>query len=335
MSLAGLSGNLRTMQMADLLQWLANGMATGTLVVSNGAVEKQIYFRDGQIIAAGSSDPREYLGHFLVGHGFISEPQLSAAMAQQERTKVLLGKILVDHGFISPENLELMLQLKSREGIYDLFTWKDGEFRFLDGQLPAYEMVPLSIGVTGIVLEAMQRLDEWEGIRKVVPSADAVPVTLGELLGGPELSPADRAVLAAVNDDRSVAEICLHTHSSEHSVAKALRRLVEAGWIKVVRPRLLRSQEVVQAADPATLLVQAWKHFKEGEYQRALRYGRAATILEPDNARVKKQIVRLETALRETLEAEGVKADRVPSLLVPVSQITSLSLSPEEGFVLT
>jgi hypothetical protein len=323
------------MQVPDLLQWVANGMATGTLVIANGVVEKKIFFRDGQIIAAGSSDPREYLGHFLVGHGYISEHQLSAAMAKQEEKHVLLGKILVDEGYISPEDLDRMLQLKSREGIYELFAWQDGEFRFLDGKLPAYSMVPLSIGVTGILLEAMQRMDEWEGIRQAVPSAEVVPVTMGEILDGPGLSDSERTVLAAVNDDRSAADICLHTHQSEYAVSKALKRLVELGWVKVVRPRQLRVAEVVPQADPAALLKLAWRLFKEGDYQRALRHARAAATLEPDSAGVRKHVAGIETALRETVEAEGVKLDRVPKLRVEVSQLTSLSLSPEEGFILT
>lgn len=323
------------MPVPELLQLLATGQATGTLVVGNGVVERKVYFRGGQIIAAGSSDPREYLGHFLVSHGFISEAQLSAAMAQQELTRVLLGKILVDQGLISIGDLESMLELKSREGIYDLFTWRDGEFRFIDGQLPAYEMVPLSIAVTNLTLDAMERLDEWDAIRKLIPSDETVPVMVGELSDASGLSSGERAVVAAVDDNRSVAEICLHTHSSEYFVSSVLRRLAEDGRLKVVRPRALQAVEPVRAADSATLAAQAWKHFRRGDYQRAMRHARAAATLEPDNAEVRKDVSNLQNALRETLEAEGVKLDRVPKLLVHISQLTSLNLSPEEGFILT
>jgi hypothetical protein len=304
-------------------------------VVGNGVLERQVCFRNGQIIAAGSSDPREYLGHFLVSHGFITEQQLSTAMTQQELTRVLLGKILVDDGYISSGDLDRMLQLKAREGIYDLFTWRDGEFRFMEGQLPAYEMVPLSIGVTGVTLEAMERLDDWDDIRKVIPSAEAVPVAIGELLDGLELEEGERAVLASVDDDRSVGEICLHTHSSEFFVAKLFRRMVEAGKLKVVRPRHVQPAVAVQVSDPAVLVAEAGRLFRAGDYQHALRHARAAAALGPDNAVVREDVVRLEAALRETIEADGVKLDRVPKLVVEISQMARLNLSPEEGFILT
>jgi hypothetical protein len=323
------------MPVPDLLQSLAGGQATGTLVISNGVLERRVCFQNGQVIAAGSSDPREYLGHFLVSHGFITERQLSAAMTQQELTRVLIGKILVDDGFISPEDLDRMLQLKAREGIYDLFTWRDGEFKFTDGELPAYRMIPLSIGVTGLTIEAMERLDEWEGIRKLIPSADAVPVAVGTLLDVAKLEEGERVVLASVDDDRSVKEICLHTHSSEFFVAKVLRGMVEAGKLKVVRPRHVQPADAVKATDPTVLVAEAWELFRAEDYQRSLRHARAAATLEPDNAVVRKDVAGLEKALRETIEAEGVKLDGVPKLLVEVSHLTQLNLSPEEGFILT
>ena len=87
----GIEGNLSTMELAELLQWLAQSRKTGSLVVDNGQVEKRIFFQDGIIIGSASTDPREYLGHFLVSHGFLSEEQLVAAIRQQDESKMLLG----------------------------------------------------------------------------------------------------------------------------------------------------------------------------------------------------------------------------------------------------
>jgi hypothetical protein len=169
----------------------------------------------------------------------------------------------------------------------------------------------------------------------VIPSAEAVPVAIGELLDGLELEEGERAVLASVDDDRSVGEICLHTHSSEFFVAKLFRRMVEAGKLKVVRPRHVQPAVAVQVSDPAVLVAEAGRLFRAGDYQHALRHARAAAALGPDNAVVREDVVRLEAALRETIEADGVKLDRVPKLVVEISQMARLNLSPEEGFILT
>ncbi len=42
-----IAGNLNTMQVAELLQWLSHSNKTGTLVMDNGEVEKRIVFRGG------------------------------------------------------------------------------------------------------------------------------------------------------------------------------------------------------------------------------------------------------------------------------------------------
>src|SRR4029453_8251428 len=174
-------GNLKTMLLPDVLQWLAQGQKTGTLVIDNGRVEKRIYFRGGAVISSASTDPHENLGHFLVSHGFITETQLAEGMRQQTATKVLLGRILVGIKAISETDLRRMLRLKSEESIFESFQGREGEFRFLEQELPPTEMVPILLDVTALVMEGSQRIDEWRRIREVIRSKQAVPVGIGLL----------------------------------------------------------------------------------------------------------------------------------------------------------
>ena len=75
----GIVGNLRTMQLEELLQWLSQSKKSGTLEIVHGRTEKKIFFKDGLILSSASNKPEEYLGHFLVSHGLINEGQLSRA----------------------------------------------------------------------------------------------------------------------------------------------------------------------------------------------------------------------------------------------------------------
>src|SRR5207249_4294476 len=72
----GVIGNLQSMLPGDLLQWLSLGQKNGTLLLRNKAVEKKIFFKNGRVISSASNDPREYLGQFLMSHGYLSEPEL-------------------------------------------------------------------------------------------------------------------------------------------------------------------------------------------------------------------------------------------------------------------
>ena len=163
------------MQLGELLQWLSLGSKTGTLLIDGHGVEKRVYFQDGRIASTSSSDQREYLGHFLVSHGFITEEELKMAMEVQEESQILLGKILVMINAIAEADLLRLMKKKAEESIYDIFLWTEGDFEFVDGQMPDQKMVPLSLDVTGIIMEGMRRYDEWQLIRQRVPDSSVVP----------------------------------------------------------------------------------------------------------------------------------------------------------------
>jgi hypothetical protein len=329
-----IAGTLKTMGLTDIFQWLANGRVTGTLMVSNGDVVKSIYFRSGEIVSCNSTDPREFLGHFLVSHGCIGEHELAAAVGEQDRSGELIGKILVDQGAVTQAELQRMLALKAEESIFELFLWEDGQFRFLNGELPAYEMVPISLNVTSVTLEGIRRVDEWRRIRCFVPSVQCVPVAVRDLIEG-ETDEARRAVLEQVNDDRSVEEICLQTHSSEYFVSEILFQKAASGRLKVVRPRMVAAPAAAAGNAAAELVAEARTRLAEQDLEQALRRLRAAGSLEPGNRDLSRAIKEVETELRAKLQEAGVERGGVPVLAGSPATLGGASLSPEEGFILS
>lgn len=155
-----ITGNLQTLELAELLQWLAQGTKTGVLVIENGNLEKKIYFDAGKIIFSESNNPYEHLGSFLIREGLIDESTLARAVKLQESTQILLGKVLVTLGSITEDELHEILRRKTEESIYELFGWETGEFRFTPDQVPEQSGIPLCLEVTNLVLEALRRLDE-------------------------------------------------------------------------------------------------------------------------------------------------------------------------------
>src|SRR6185436_7223375 len=281
----GIVGNLRTMQLEELLQWLSLSKKTGTLEINGDKVAKKVFFRDGLIVASASNRMEEYLGHFLVSHGLINEPTLSKAIELQEMTGTLLGKILVTRGAISEPDLHRMLQLKTEESIYDIFQWEEGDFQFIDDSvLPESAMVSMALDVTGILMEGVQRVDEFRRIRKLIPNGNAIPVQIAEW-DLEKLNPGERQVLELVNDERTVEELRLQTHSSEFHVCRILYRHWQEGRLKVVKPRV-REATGIQAAVKGPVTGQALreagqKYLEQADFEHALRHLRAARSLDP------------------------------------------------------
>ncbi|MCG6950700.1 MAG: DUF4388 domain-containing protein [Acidobacteria bacterium] len=354
-----IAGNLETMNLAELLQWLGNGRQTGTLVVSNGSIEKKIFLRDGAVLSSASSDPRGFLGHFLVSKGVISEDDLAKAMSLQATQGGLLGEILVEGGAIDQEMLDHMLRLKAEENIYDLFAWEEGTFKFRDDELPDYELVPISANITGLVLEGIRRLDHAKEIEKLIPSMQCVPVAVGSLKDDDEMDYGWLGVLEAVDDDRSVEDICLHTHSSEFFVCDVLYAKVREGKIKIVRPRVIEvsstapvtpvpeaeqdqptsprtgSTPAPKPTDAETHVSEAVSHIKVGAHDIAVRHIAAARSLDSQNPELVRVVKELETEVVYGLENDGVRFDKIPVLQTTLDDLRAMSFSPEEGFILS
>lgn len=248
----GISGNLKTMVLAELLQWLSMGQKRGTLVIESQKVTKRIFFDGGIIISSASTDPKEYLGRFLASHGFIPEDTINEALSNQENERQLLGKILVNMGAISEEDLHQMLRLKAEESIYDIFTWEEGDFEFLDDELPAETMIRMHLDVQGIVLEGTRRVDEWHRIRQTIPSNLCIPVSVVEGFDDLEIDDFDRQLLAWINDDRTVEEISQQAQISLFAVAGIIAEQVQAKTVKVVKPRIIEVEVEVEVEVPAS-----------------------------------------------------------------------------------
>jgi hypothetical protein len=333
----GITGNLKTMELSELLQWVSQGTKSGTLLIDNGRVKKKIFFKGGRIISSSSTDPNEYLGQFLVSHGHITEEELSKAIAMQEKSGMLLGKILTTIGAISEEELHRLLRMKAEESVYDLFSWDEGEFRFIDDELPDRTMVPMNLDVTSILLEGVQRVDEWGRIREAIPSDQAIPVAVGDLLADESLSAGARQILEQVNDDRTVEEIQLQTHSSEFLVSKVLFDQVLKGTIKIVRPRgsAPKAKEGATTGGAQGLMEQAKQHLSRKEFEQCLRHLRAARSLEPDSQKVQKALEKVEEIVTQQVEKAGIRLDSVPKLERTMEELTKLRISPQEGFILS
>jgi hypothetical protein len=238
-----IAGNLRTMQLSELLQWLSAGMKTGTLVVRGAPGEKRIYFNNGRVTSSSSTLEREHLGRFLVGFGFITEEELIRALEVQQESRILLGKILVMIGAIKEDELADLVRLKAAETIYDIFLWTEGSFAFIDGEIPSLPMVPISSDVTGIVMEGLRRYDEWQRIKTRIPTMRVIPSVV--LPVEEDLGERDKMILGAANGHRAIDQIALETHNPEFHVAKLMYDLMLTGHVRLVGEREETAAETV------------------------------------------------------------------------------------------
>jgi len=341
------SGNLKTMFPGDLLQWLSLGQKTGTLCVRNKGTEKKIFFRNGRVISSASNDPREYLGQFLMSHGYITEPELMKAMEVQAQSRILLGKILVMIDVITEEDLQRLMRLKAEEEIYDIFLWNEGDFQFIDDELPQMEMIPLQVDVTGLIMEGTRRVDEWNRIHTLIGHEGLVPAIVKDLPPEELEDDAQRMVVNAIDGKRSLAELVLESRSSSFNVASAVYHLTREGYVKLTDPTIVVLPTPRADEEPApfedfteddeivSLIARAQQSLRGREYEKAQRLLKAAENLDPNHQRVRNAIKGAEAAILSDLRGQGLHDSKVPRVSKPLEEITQMNFTPNEGFMLS
>ena len=342
----GVSGNLKTMLPGDLLQWLSLGQKTGTLVVARQAVEKKIFFKAGRVISSATNDPREYLGQFLMSHGFLSEEELRKAMEVQQQSGILLGKILVTIGLMAEQDLQRLMRIKAEEEIYDVFLWEDGDFHFIDGELPQMQMIPLKIDVTGIIMEGTRRVDEWPRIREVVEHDGMIPAIVKPVEPAADLEDVQSTVLHAIDGKRNITQIMLESRASSFVVCSTVYMLVREGFIRVedptreaaeklqtqsgAFPRMFDDVDEIQA-----MLTAAQAALKEKNYERTQRLLKAAQNLDPNHPKVRSAIRGAESVILAELHNMGIVESKVPRVVKAFEEIAQMNFTPNEGFLLS
>lgn len=234
-----LRGNLRDFSLPDVFQLVQLSGKTGVLRITGPEAEGGIWFREGEVFFAQSNWRREQLGERLVAAQRITPAALARALdlrAIEPDGGRRLGQILVDEGYITPQVLETFVQEQIQDTIFDLMRWDEGDFDFEVLPGVVHEDIGLSVSIENIVMEGSRRLEEWQRIKKKVPSTGMVfkmATAPGEGTFEISLKPVEWSLLLLIDGTRSVRELAVETHSTDFDVARVIYGLFSAGLLEV------------------------------------------------------------------------------------------------------
>ncbi len=325
-----LSGNLKTMDLAELLQWVTLGRKTGSLAFIRNKIKNYIYFRNGLIISSRSTEPTKQLGHFLLFRGKITEWQLKRALEIQQQTRQILGKILVQEGFVTQEDIERALRDRTQEVIYDLFLWEDGFFHFTADGYNLEDLILINIDINALIFEGVRRKDEWVRIREVYPSNETVlslcPDTDPKSL---QLTPLQKKLLFLVTREKTISQMILELHGSDFLVNYELFDLYQKNALRV--KTILAAP--VRGPDPAQLFARGLELMQGCKFREAIAVFQEVLQLDPQNSWADQQIEQAEKSICEEMYQTTLPPAKTPYFLVPEASLARHILSHEEGFV--
>ena len=245
----GISGSLKDVSVADVMQFIHLGRRTGTLLLSRASERAMIGFHGGRLVSAQA--PRTpKLGDLLVSSGMIDRGILDHAIRSQneERERRSLGQILMSSGSIDAEGLRQVIAQQIEQAVSEVMVWETGTFEFAIDDLRPIDDIALypsdvlpdaDINTQMVLLEAARIFDE-RNRDDTQPGAEARHAAAGTAGDGYEdgdsthptlldARPAASTALAVADSDLDLGEpkhaaelLLLHVVSADAEFAEGL-----------------------------------------------------------------------------------------------------------------
>jgi hypothetical protein len=241
---AWFAGSLAALSVAEVVQFVATSLKTGVLLLAFGREagaagapdrpellrRRSIYFRDGQVVYASSSDPADRLGPVLAAAGLLSEADLERCRPLVGAGRAL-GQVLVDEGILTAGQVYEGMTLQVREILLGAFVETSGTFAFLEGS-GELQVVRLRERTRDLLLEGMHRVEEAETLARELGGREAVLAPASRVRR--PSSPAEARLLPVLDGSRTVAEAGLSVGLGTLAALRAAVALLRAG--AVTRP---------------------------------------------------------------------------------------------------
>jgi DNA-binding PadR family transcriptional regulator len=135
----------------------------------------------------------------------------------------------LDQAEATPPSME-----DSLRAVFDLFRWQAGEFTFDQSQPQHQWCIPIQLTTTQLILEGCRWVDNWETIRRLVSSPEAVfEVSMGEeeleQLG---LTETEKAFLKEVDGSRDITDIAGRLQLTLFEASRIAYTLLAVGAIR-------------------------------------------------------------------------------------------------------
>ena len=338
----GLSGDLNTMPLKDLVSYLGERRVSGTLYLERAAIQKQVWIQEGMVVSASSNQPREYLGQFLINMGHLTEDQFIRAYQTQRETNVFLGKILVMIGLVSEELVASALSLKLRETLLEGYMWEEGSFVFDPNEpTPAFDGLDVKVDLLDIQREGEFRDTAWQAIRSVFPNGRLrLTVNEAKFPGRPAPGSLDEKLVALIKDHARIDDMILTLHANDFFVYQRLYALYRLQAVRVDQSappdkEAAKKEAIIGEEQSAEeIAAHAEQFLLNGSPRDAEPLARRAYDLSPTPEN-RDLLGRCEKGLAAVLRQELMAGQRVPALRVAPAMLKTMNLSAPEKYLLS
>jgi len=207
---AATEGRLERSSLPEILVRLCRHESTGVLHMSRGTLERTLHIKEGSCVFATSNAVDDGLVAHLLRRGVISLSDREET-ARRLLSNKRVGTILLEMGVIDEGDLQATVREQLSEIIFDTFRWDEGDFCFLEGELPTVEEITLNRTVEDLIFAGVRRVTSWQRVRQGCGGLGARLVLLPRYLSVLDkmtVGPEEWELISLLKTPKTVLEIC-------------------------------------------------------------------------------------------------------------------------------
>lgn len=228
-----IQGLLSESTVPDLFRSLVRSGETAVVTLSSHSRQDEIFFIEGRIVYASTSDLDLGLAEVLLRSGEINLKQYNDAH-EKTLSNRRIGAVLCDLGYLAPEELTRALERQVRHIVTDDVALRDGSFVVDFGRRFESDIVHLPISTERLLLDAVSAIGQWSLIARGVsgagrrfsqaPNSDAKIFHL-------DLTEEENYLYTLLSEFLTIEQICERSYLTDFSTCRLTWALLTANLV--------------------------------------------------------------------------------------------------------
>lgn len=243
----GIEGTLDDTTVPDLFRSLIASRETA--IVSLDAQERHdtVFFEQGEVISAASSDPDLSLGAVLLKSGDLSLVHYREALEDASTTRPVAESLLA-RGYLSSEELRVAEQLRTEIVTRDAVRYRSGRYS-IDFVSEIPEEVPRTqVDTPRLILDAVRGIELWSIVERGISSfggllaqAEGADMVMYEL----DISEEESHIYSLVSTPLTIEALCERSYLSNFETCRTAVALYTVGLISICQSGEVESRKAI------------------------------------------------------------------------------------------
>lgn len=246
-----IQGTLAETTVPDLFRSIMRSSETAILSLDAIGRNDVIYFNQGRMIFASSTDPDMGLAETLLRGGELNLQQYNHAM---ERAVVSrrIGSVLMELGYLKPDELSRAVERQASAIVLNAMAYRSGSYTIEFTSNFPDEIIALPLSTDRLILDGVRRIEYWslilrgigrfERLLEQTPDVDTRTFQL-------ELSEDEGHVLALLSDPQTIEKLCARSYLSNFVTCRTLWGLLVVDLVQDSQSEDLTEKRAAEASE--------------------------------------------------------------------------------------